>query len=240
MPAYRALFFDVGETLVYAHPSSAEIMAEVCRETGWPIDAAQIEAADALVWPRVAERQASGELYSVSAENSARFWTWVYSQILAELAAPATLRADLARRFHDRFMALETWRLYPDAVPLLEALQPRRRAGLILGVVSNWEDWLETLLAQLEIDRYFDFFVVSAAAGAEKPDPAIFRAALDRAGTAPAETIHIGDSLHADVGGARAAGIAPVLLDRRSRYSPERAAGAAVIHSLAELPTLLG
>jgi putative hydrolase of the HAD superfamily len=237
---YRAVFFDVGETLVYAHPSSAEIMAEVCGEAGFEVDAAQIEAAEAKIGPRIIQKQSDGQLYSVSRASSERFWLWVYGELLGELETPSALRPELALRFHERFMALETWRLFPDALPALEALQQRRRGeGLVIGVVSNWEDWLETLLVRLEIDRYFDFLVISAGVRSEKPQPAIFQAALDRAAVRPAQALHVGDSLHADVGGARAAGITPVLLDRRGRYSG-RPVDARVIRSLAELPPLLG
>jgi putative hydrolase of the HAD superfamily len=245
---YKAVFFDVGETLVYAHPSAAEIMAEVCRQMGVAVDAAQLEAAEAQIAPRVVEQQAGGQLYSISAEDSARFWTWFYDQILQALVGPAggrvaipvATRRALARRFHERFMALETWRLFPDAVPALEAIHRRREArGLAVGVVSNWEDWLEALLVRLEVARYFDFLIISAGVQSEKPQPAIFHAALDRAGVRPAEALHVGDSLHADVGGARGVGITPVLLDRRGRYSPDRADGAIVIRSLADLPPLL-
>jgi FMN phosphatase YigB (HAD superfamily) len=89
------------------------------------------------------------------------------------------------------------------------------------------------------VHHYFDFLVASAGVRSEKPHPAIFRAALERAGTRPEETIHVGDSLTADVGGARASGIVPVLLDRRGRYTPDETAGATIIRSLEELPALL-
>jgi FMN phosphatase YigB (HAD superfamily) len=75
--------------------------------------------------------------------------------------------------------------------------------------------------------------------GLEKPDPAIFRAALERAGVTPAEAIHVGDSPSADVHGAHAAGIRPILLDRRRRYTVDEVGDATVIDSLAELPALL-
>lgn len=237
---YRAVFFDVGETLVYPHPSAAEVMAGVCRESGLDLQAAQIEAAELEVGPRIAERQSGGELYSISAENSERFWTWVYQQILAEVGISGPQASEVARRFHYRFMALETWRLFPDALPTLEQVQTRRREqGLVVGVLSNWEDWLEALLIRLEIARYFDFIIVSSGVRSEKPQPAIFHAALERAGAAPTEALHIGDSLHADAGGARGVGITPVLLDRRGRYPAERTAGITVIRSLSELPPFL-
>jgi putative hydrolase of the HAD superfamily len=245
---YKALFLDVGETLVYAHPSSAEVMATVLAEGGLDVSPAAIEAVDGRVWSRVQARQAElqaaspdgAALYSVSAENSERFWAWVYDVILGTLGILEESRPDLARRLHARFSALETWRLYPDALPFLREIEGRRgRDGLVVGVVSNWEDWLEALLISLEVHHYFDFLVASAGVRSEKPHPAIFRAALERAGTRPEETLHVGDSLTADVGGARASGIVPVLLDRRGRYTPDEAAGATIIRSLEELPALL-
>jgi putative hydrolase of the HAD superfamily len=240
----RALFLDVGETLVYPHPSAAEITAGVCVEAGFPVAVERIEAAEATIGPRVLEKQrAATELYSVSMENSRRFWTWVYGELLHELQAPESLRPEIANRLHERFNTLETWRLYEDTIPVLEALQEHRRAGLAMGIISNWEDWLDSLLSHLDLDRYFDFAIISAGVQLEKPDPAIFHAALDKAGVAPGEAMHVGDSVHADVEGALGVGIHPVLLDRRGRYAerPDRLPeGATVIRSLTELAPLLG
>jgi HAD superfamily hydrolase (TIGR01509 family) len=59
-----------------------------------------------------------------------------------------------------------------------------------------------------------DEVVVSAVVGAAKPDRAIFEAALAAAGCEAPEAVHVGDSAEADVGGARAAGIRPLLLAR--------------------------
>jgi putative hydrolase of the HAD superfamily len=56
--------------------------------------------------------------------------------------------------------------------------------------------------------------VSSAVAGARKPDPAIFEPALELAGCAPEEALHVGDTREEDVAGARAAGIRPLLIDR--------------------------
>lgn len=246
MTRYQSVFFDVGDTLVYPHPSSAEVIAGICREAGYSVTREQVEEAEAAVAPALAERQRSGgELYSISAENSRRFWSWIYSQLLAHLDAPASIRQPLAERFHAAFNSVHTWRLYQDAVPTLTALQPLRAAGVTLAIISNWEDWLDTLLTHLDIDRYFDFAVISAIEQLEKPDLEIFRSALSRAGVAPREAVHIGDSVHADVEGAHNAGMTAVLLDRRGRYMNGTASdsclptGTSVIRSLEELPALL-
>ena len=79
-------------------------------------------------------------------------------------------------------------------------------AGLRLAVVSNWDVGLHEQLAQLGLTAIVDAVVTSAEAGAPKPDPAIFRLALQRVGVAADRAVHVGDA-PADEEGARAAGL---------------------------------
>jgi putative hydrolase of the HAD superfamily len=111
----------------------------------------------------------------------------------------------------DTLMASIRFRAYPDARPALEAL---RRRSLKLVCVSNWDCSLPEVLARCDIGESLDGVVASATAGARKPDPAIFERALEIAGCAPADAIHVGDTLADDVEGARAAGVRTLLLDR--------------------------
>jgi putative hydrolase of the HAD superfamily len=115
---------------------------------------------------------------------------------------------------------------YPDAAPALAAL---RRGGLRVVCVSNWDHELAAVLGRVGLGDAFDAVVVSALAGARKPDPAIFAAALEVAGCDAAEALHVGDG-DADVDGARAAGIDVLRIDR---------AGGGDLATLAELPPLL-
>ena len=80
--------------------------------------------------------------------------------------------------------------------------------------------------------------VTSAAAGAPKPDPALFVAALRLAGCAAGEALHVGDSPVNDVDAARSAGIRAVLLSRDGSAAPPT--GVEAIASLAELPRRAG
>jgi putative hydrolase of the HAD superfamily len=121
---------------------------------------------------------------------------------------------------------------YPDAAPALAAL---RRDGRRLAIVSNWDCSLGDWLGPAGLTRPFDAVVTSAVAGAAKPDPAIFRRALELLGAEASDALHVGDSLENDVEGARAAGIRPVLLARAS----EPPSGVEAIRSLAELPSLV-
>jgi putative hydrolase of the HAD superfamily len=119
-------------------------------------------------------------------------------------------------------------------VPVLEAL---RSAGLRLGVVSNFEEWLERLLEQLGVRPYFDVRVISGVEGLEKPDPAIFRLAAARAGVEPERSVYVGDNPEFDVEPALGVGMFPVLIDRRERY---RDPACTRITSMAQLPGVLG
>jgi putative hydrolase of the HAD superfamily len=101
--------------------------------------------------------------------------------------------------------------LYPDVLPALAALRDR---GLMLIAVSNWDYALPRVLERCGLDGLLDGTVTSAATGSRKPDPAIFRAALELARCAPDEALHVGDTPEEDVAGARAAGIRPLLIDR--------------------------
>jgi putative hydrolase of the HAD superfamily len=70
------------------------------------------------------------------------------------------------------------------------------------------------------LTRYFDVVLDSADWGVEKPDPRLFRLAVERSGAVPATTAHVGDLFHVDVAGARAAGLREgVLLDAAGLYA---------------------
>jgi len=108
-----------------------------------------------------------------------------------------------------------------------ESLSRLRAAGLRLGIVSNSDGRVEQALAASGLRAYFDVVIDSSLVGVEKPDPAIFRAALDALGIGPEEALYVGDLYEVDVVGARAAGIEAVLL-APSRPGPGRPCRTAV------------
>jgi putative hydrolase of the HAD superfamily len=95
-----------------------------------------------------------------------------------------------------------------------------------------------SLHRKLGLEGYLDFVVTSQEAGADKPKPPIFLAALDRAGVEAFEAFHVGDQYQLDIVGARGAGINPILIDRCDLY-PE-VSNCPRIRSLTELAQHLG
>jgi len=126
---------------------------------------------------------------------------------------------------------------------ILAGLRRRVRIGLCSNF-SHSETALR-ILEQYDLRRHIDAVVISDSVGIRKPRVEIFAAALDRLGAAPAEVLHVGDSLHADVGGAAASGIPSAWITRRVSDADRRLrehAGARpdfVIRDLAELSELL-
>jgi 2-haloalkanoic acid dehalogenase type II len=118
---------------------------------------------------------------------------------------------------------------YPDAEPALHGLRER---GLRLVAVSNWDCSLSSVLERCGLGELLDGVVTSAEAGARKPDPEIFRAALELVGSEPEQALHVGDTPEEDLAGARAAGIRALLIDRSG--------DAGDIASLAEIDQHLG
>jgi putative hydrolase of the HAD superfamily len=123
---------------------------------------------------------------------------------------------------------------YPDSAPALRAL---RAAGFRLVVVSNWDSSLRERLEETGLAPLVDGAVASAELGAAKPDGAIFDHALALAGVDREAAWHVGDRVDADVEGALAAGIRPVLIARDG--APAAPEGVPVIRSLAALVPLV-
>jgi len=117
----------------------------------------------------------------------------------------------------DAMLAAIRFRPYGEVPAVLRALRER---GARIVVVSNWDVSLHDVLERTDLRALVDAVVTSAEFGAAKPDPAIFARALDLAGARAGDAVHAGDDVEADVHGARAAGIEPVLVARDGEQAP--------------------
>ncbi|MGH2636750.1 MAG: HAD family hydrolase [Actinomycetota bacterium] len=229
---YAAVFFDAGETLVHPHPSFPELFATILRREGHEVDPDTIRDRIHVVFDRFRSAAQENELWTTSPERSRRFWHDVYTIFLRDLGIPDT--NGLVDTVYREFTDMANYALFDDVPAVLERL---RAAELTLGVVSNFEEWLERLLERLGVRSYFEVRVISGIEGLEKPDPRIFELALERAGVRAADAAYVGDNPEFDVDPALELGMFPVLIDRRERY-PD--APGARITSMAELPSVLG
>ena len=127
----------------------------------------------------------------------------------------------------------------PDVLTTLEELHTD---GYRMGRVSNVSLLPHLMRADLErlgVAQYLDASVFSSEVRVRKPDPRIFREALDRVGTEPDETVFVGDRLYDDIGGAQAVGMRAVQTRQfRAEDDPSPRPDAVIDHH-ADLPPVL-
>lgn len=211
----RAVLLDAGNTVVFL---DMEAICEIVGAHGVTLDAAELWRAEAEAKRRYEALLTRGPIAPVSREPAGgrggapdheAGWTLYMATLLEAAGTPG----------------------------LPEALDRLRGAGLKTGIVSNSEGGIGNLLAQVGLASRFDVILDSHFEGVAKPDPEIFRRALERLGVRADEAIYAGDVPGVDVEGARAAGLRAVLVDPRDDY-PDRT-DVARVRSVEELVTRL-
>jgi putative hydrolase of the HAD superfamily len=194
----KAVLFDAGNTLLFLDHD--RMAAAVGAALGLPLDAERLAGAAGAA-ARAAER----------ARGADRDRAGVYLEALfIGAGVPAARMGEVGVCLDRLHRENHLWcRL---AAGTREALDRLRASGLRLGIVSNSDGRVEEALIAAGLRNCFDVVLDSALVGVEKPDPAIFRAALGALGVAPAEALYVGDLYDVDVVGAQAAGMAAVLL----------------------------
>jgi putative hydrolase of the HAD superfamily len=213
----KAVFLDVGWTLLYPRESLWEIFAAVSTEAGAEISAAEIEGFVHSLTHRSRDRAIaqleSGARYSDSDEEFVALFHALGQLVYRRAGVPGDYDS-FAAGFFERFWKAENWAIFPE---VFDALEELRRRGVRLAALSNAGSDLVAFLDALGLYKWFDFAVVSAIEGVKKPDRRIFERALERASVEAHEAIHVGDMFLEDVLGARRAGLRPLLMDRGER-----------------------
>jgi len=213
----KAVCLDVGWTLVYPRASLWDIFADVVREAGSQMMAVEAERLinDVVMAtrPQAVEEFHRGAEYADSDEAFLALFETM-SRGLFTFAGIGGDHEALTGRFLRRFWNPDNWVVFDDVIAAIERLRAR---GVRVGVLSNASSDLVDFLERLGLLPHFDFTVVSALEGTKKPDPRIFAHALRRAGTAPEETVHVGDMYIEDVLGPRRVGVRPLLMERGTR-----------------------
>ena len=111
---------------------------------------------------------------------------------------------------YEHFAEAGVWELYPEVLDVLEQFRKRCQ----LAVISNFDGRLRLILQNLGISTYFAHIFISSELGADKPDPEIFRRALNVMHLDANEVIHVGDDPERDWKAGAAAGLSVFRLDR--------------------------
>jgi len=204
MSPLKAVFFDAGNTLVHLN---YDAIAEVLSQEGL------LAKPDAI---RAAEYRARVKLDPLLSRSGSTEATKVFQAyarfILEGLGIPWDERAWRAlEKLEASNHTQGLWNIpSPHAQTVLQELKDE---GYTLGVISNSNGTIEAFLRETGLARFFSGIFDSAVVGFEKPDPRIFRRAVETVGVKPGEAVHIGDLYSVDILGSRAAGLHGILLD---------------------------
>jgi len=210
----KAVFFDLYQTLVHYSPSQEELEARALESLGFATTAEALArpilTANEFIYQAMAKKQLSQR----SREEVAALYTEYQRIVLKEAGIQAEEKVvmKLLGMMQQAKMDLV---LYDDALPVLTDVKDR---GLVTGLISNIERNMTDTIQKLGISAKLDIIVTSQDAGAAKPQPEIFRYAMQKGRVQPNESIYVGDQYHVDMAGAKAAGMKGILLDRVDYY----------------------
>jgi putative hydrolase of the HAD superfamily len=216
----RALFFDAGNTLLF--PDTELTLASLIARGIRPTE-------DQL---RISEKAVRDyrDHHTGNSNPNHSYWNVYFDQLFLTLGLPADplLQQELIASSHRS----TNWRrILPDTRSILLALKQQYR----LAVISNSDGGIQEAISAAGIADCFECIIDSAHVGVEKPDPTIFRAALNTMQVQPSESLYIGDYA-IDVLGARSVGMRAILIDPFGVYDHQDCSR---ISSLSELPDLL-
>ncbi|AWR96559.1 HAD hydrolase-like protein [Acidianus sulfidivorans JP7] len=196
----KAIFIDMGETLVKFIPRYDEAVAKAIREEG-------IEVDDKLVFRALMSQMGNNHFphRNLGGLSNIDFRDLFYR--LGKYVEPTIIR-----RLESKSYLSEKYELYDDAIPFLEEM---KNLGLKIILVSNATSKIHEIVRELNLINYLDGIVASCDLGIMKPHPKIFYYARK---ISNAEGIHIGDVYEIDYIGAKRAYLDAILLDRFGFY----------------------
>src|SRR6202030_1233983 len=210
MGMIKAIFFDAAGTLFHLPLGVGYHYALVGEEIGLKLEAAQLDRAFAKAWNSMPKR---APIDGPRKNDDEDWWRTLVDLVLDQLA-PSLSELDRDNFFeiaYEHFAEAGVWELYPEVLDVLEKLQPQFQ----LAVVSHFDGRLRMILEQLGVSKFFKHVFLSSELGADKPDPEIFRRALNLIQLQPNEVLHVGDDPERDWQAASAAGLSVFQLDRK-------------------------
>jgi putative hydrolase of the HAD superfamily len=229
----KAVFFDLYQTLVRYQPSQEELEAKALKSFGYDVSPEKLRhpvlTANEYIYQQIAKKPLSQR----SREETMALYVEYQRIVLKEVGLKADEKVvmGLLGMMQQEKMDLV---LFDD---VLQALDELKKRGLKLGLISNIEKDMSATLEKLGLSARLDIVVTSQDAGFTKPQPEIFRYALEKSGIKPDEAVYVGDQYQVDVIGAEGAGMEGILLDRDGYYKQKL--DCPKIKSLAELAGML-
>jgi putative hydrolase of the HAD superfamily len=205
----RVVTFDAAGTLIRLVDPAGHTYARVAAEFGCDCDPERMQAAFGMAWRMLPPPP---ETPGPHPDDGRGWWRLLVEKTLESAGYRIDRFNDYFAKLYATFSQPGIWELYQDAENVLVRLNS---SGIRLGVISNFDGRLRTILRQLDVAGRFEYLVISSEVGAEKPSARIFHEAARRFAVEPDEILHVGDDPEVDIDGARAAGLQALLVDHK-------------------------
>jgi putative hydrolase of the HAD superfamily len=210
---HKAVVFDAVGTLIHPKPSAASVYARVARRFGSRLRTAEIGERFRVAFGRQDDIDRGNGWRTDEARERDR-WRAIVYEVLDDVNDPEACFEALYLHFEWP----EAWEVDLLAVELLEALD---RRGLKLGVASNFDSRLHTVVTGWTCLHLLSHRIVSSEVGWRKPAPEFFAAICDVTGLAPEQIAYIGDDWENDCQAARRAGMNAIWLRNGCKKRPD-------------------
>jgi putative hydrolase of the HAD superfamily len=208
----RAVVFDAVGTLITPDPPAAAVYAGVGRLYGSRLDVAVVGDRFRAAFRREEERDRTAG-WRTDAAREERRWRSIVGEVLDDVTDPEAC----FRELWEHFARPAAWACLPGAEAVVAELA---RRGYAVGIASNFDGRLRSVVAGLSGLAAVRPLVISAEVGWRKPARTFFDAVAWSAGCEPGAVLLVGDDLENDYEGATAAGLRAVLLDPNGQAEP--------------------
>ena len=212
----KVIFLDAVNTLFGVKGSVGELYSDMAKQFGVEVSAVALErefiksfqAAPPPIFPGIEPQNIQKSEFEWW--QSVALHTFEQVGVLNQFSDFSAFFTQL----YTYFATAEPWFVYPDVYPVLKRWQ---QLEIELGVLSNFDSRLYSVLEALDLSQFFTSITISTEVGAAKPDPQIFEIALKKHNISAQSALHIGDSWQEDYQGAIAAGLKAIWLKRNKQ-----------------------
>ncbi|CAN7582538.1 HAD-IA family hydrolase [Paenibacillus sp. LjRoot56] len=212
--SYKMIYLDAGDTLVTI-PAAQTILKQYLQLRAVDRDEDHINELFTQAFRLFYYVEKKDNFVVCSPESDREFWVNLYHYVLHKLGVHEDWTEEeifnCCHELYEIFTAPEYYDLFDDVKPFLEELKTQ---GFRIGIISNFAPTLKAILADKGVLHYFDPVLVSTEVGLEKPDPAIFRLALQMADVEASDVLYVGDHETNDIWAPNQVGIDAVRIIR--------------------------
>jgi putative hydrolase of the HAD superfamily len=207
----EGVFFDAHDTIIHLTSEAPDIYYIVGKEYGSKAEIDDYRKVYYALRDEWFSHPLRMEAIETKDSQKRKEWWRLFVQAVYKGIGMDVISEEHFERIYDSFTGTRYWRIFDDVIETLDIL---RNLGIKLGVISNWDTRLITILKDVGLYDKFDQVTISSHVGYEKPSPEIFKIAADRLGVQLRSSIYVGDSPEKDVIAANNAGMRGILIAR--------------------------